>query len=248
MSLIREILPWPEWESAERYGERFAAGSEFRKKFEELEAACEKITGALSATLCEHAKGYLAIERDRATSIISRAQALLVSQTFFGILLTFGTAAMGHTITFHGWWLYTVATIVMYLVVQIILLSLNALRAISGLSYYRIGTSDLTKWVAEGDRTFEKRLALETLRSYRRATIANTWRIRHLEYAQACIRNIILSLGLLIAVVLLISFCPAGPTVGNVPADLFAGPLTIPGSVILTLPLTPAVTWKFPDE
>jgi hypothetical protein len=101
-NLFREIFPFPSIESADAYGTRHSQDPRYGAKRAALEAASSGANLDQQKHFCEYAQQYLAGEQDRASSIISRAQALLVAQTYFGALLALATALMGHTEVIGG--------------------------------------------------------------------------------------------------------------------------------------------------
>jgi hypothetical protein len=166
-----------------------------------LEKSAEHATLKNLRELHAHALRCELAEQERGNSITSRAQALLVAQTFFGALLAFSTAIIGRTELFSGWLLFALVTLLAYALLLVILLTLNALRATSGLRYPRIGTSDLLQWLPKTEAQLIRGLATNTLTNYREAAIVNTWRSMHLSDAQVCLRNIVFALAALVVIV-----------------------------------------------
>ena len=75
-----QVFPIP-GKSAELYTRRYE-GTEFVAAFESLKEIAREIGIEQSDYLLSHAQKYLSEEDDRGGSIMSRAQALLVAQTF----------------------------------------------------------------------------------------------------------------------------------------------------------------------
>lgn len=219
-SIFRKFFPVPEMKSAERFLLEHTQNPLFLQNTNQLEAATAGRRIPLQERLYAHARSYLAEEQDRANSAISRAQGLLVAQTFFGILLAFAGAAMGHTEIYKGWHSCPIVALVLYILIQIVLLTYSALRAAGSLEYSRIGSSDLIAWFAQSETQLVRRIGLMTLDNYRKAAISNSWRIIHLRYAQECLRNTIFALALLIILVFVITIDPGFPS--------FWSTLTIP--------------------
>ncbi len=166
------------------------------------------------------AKEHLAAERARQESILSRGQGLLVAQAFLSALLSLGGAALGHLGMFAGWRGAALAGLAFYLVIQTVLLTVSALRAIGGLGYPAVGSSELREIMqaAGGADDIVRELALRTLLNYRTATILNTWRFLHLSNAQKCLRNSAIAFALLVLALFAISLVPpAGLTPGASP-------------------------------
>lgn len=204
LAVIREIIPFPALQSANSYidyHEKQANAAAIK----ELEAGAEQAALESVKELLAHAVRYESAENDRGNSITARAQALLVAQTFFGALLAFSTAMVGRSDLVGGWLSSALTALLAYTLLLVIFLTLNAIRATSGLRYRRIGTSDLAKWVPGPDSGFVRNLALGTLANYRQAAIVNTWRSLHLSYAQACLRNVVFALSILIALVVYVA-------------------------------------------
>jgi hypothetical protein len=196
-----QVFPIP-GKSAESYTRRYE-DKDFFAAFESLEEIARGIGIEQSDYLLSHAQKYLSEEDDRGGSIMSRAQALLVAQTFIGALSAFGTLTFGDSAIFENWGVFVFPILITYTLILAVLLTINALRAISGLAYRRIGTSDLVQWLPKTRHVLVRNMALLTLSNYRHANILNTWRSNHLGYAQTCIRNIVLALTLLVAFVFL---------------------------------------------
>lgn len=204
MALVRSALPLPQLESAQHYIKRYSSVPSYAENFEALEDESRSSGLEQQKELLAHAQRYMSDEEARAASIIGRAQALLIAQTFFGVLLASGTAIIGRTEIFTDQRLIVLLWVIGYLIVVVVLLTFNALRATAGLNYLRVGTSDLKNMISMKERLLVNNLALLTLRSYRHAHIVNTWRATHLRYAQTCLAIIILLLGLLVSFLLFI--------------------------------------------
>lgn len=198
---VRAILPIPQMEGASTYTERYSAIPQFIDVFQKLRKTIDGADKSKQRCLYEHAKNYLGDENDRGASIMSRAQALLIAQTFFGAFLAFGTGIMGRTESFRGWLALVLILLLIYTVTLVLLLTFNALRATAGLRYPRIGTSDLVSAFQGTNERLIKELALLTLDNYRVASIVNTWRMTHLQRAQECLGRIVVALALLVGVV-----------------------------------------------
>jgi hypothetical protein len=160
----------------------------------------------------EYAEKYVEEEEGRETSIISRAQALLVSQTLLGALLALLTALMGHADIVDGWKTYFLLGLLAYTVLQILLLTFNALRATAGLAVRYPGLSPLIRWMPEGERLLQKNMALASIETYWDLNISNTWRANHFMLAQRCLRNIIIALALLVCMLLTVVFLTNAPS------------------------------------
>jgi hypothetical protein len=90
---------------------------------------CDQISVApkeVNSAIYEHAKEYISFDDKRTDSIISRGQGLLVAQAFLGALLSFGGTAASRAELVSGWRLLPMAVLVIYLVIQTFLLTLNA--------------------------------------------------------------------------------------------------------------------------
>jgi hypothetical protein len=220
-NLFREIFPFPSIESADAYGTRHSQDPRYGAKRAALEAASSGANLDQQKHFCEYAQQYLAGEQDRASSIISRAQALLVAQTYFGALLALATALMGHTEVIGGWGMYFLGVLLAYTVVQLLLLTVNAIRATLGLTYSLPGVSPLIEWIPKSESLLLKNMGLEFIKSYYQANIANTWRVDHLSLAQKCVRNIVVALAFLVSVLIISVFHTSIQTKYSPPSPAF---------------------------
>jgi hypothetical protein len=204
--MCRTVFPFPEWTSDSAYIAKYKKAPGFETNFTDL------VTGARAQTekenqkqLYEHAKAYLKDETDRGASIIARAQALLIAQTFFGTFLAFGTGLIGQKDLFNGLFRdvggYVLVGLLGYIALLVLLQTINALRATGALNYPRIGTSELRAVVGLTECEMIRELALKTLQNYRDAAIVNTWRVIHLKYAQQCLANTAIALAFLVGAV-----------------------------------------------
>jgi hypothetical protein len=199
-ALIRSVIPFPALQSQEGYVRQHSslANADAARN---LEKKAEFTNLKKNEHLLAHAIRYELAEQDRGSSISNRAQALLVAQTFFGVLLAFSTAIVGRAELFVGWLFGSLVILLGYTLLLVILLTINALRATSGLRYRRTGTSDLIVLLSKRESKLVAGLATSTLANYRHAGIVNTWRSMHLTFAQMCLRNIVFALAALVVVV-----------------------------------------------
>lgn len=199
------VFPIPLRQNAQDYAKKWIEAPAFKENAERIDEIANRLPLETRERLYSHVKDQMALESGRADSIVSRTQALLASQTFLGALLAFGIAAFSNSNLFVGWFAYVTAGASLYIVGQIVLLTLNALRAIKGIDYPRVGTSDLIKWLPEGEKAFIGRISLIHLRHYKLAVISNSWRFAHLSNAQRCLRNIVLAVSSLVIWVFVVS-------------------------------------------
>jgi hypothetical protein len=198
-TVFHELFPVPSIESANAYRTRYSQRAIYREQLASLEAATSQATLDQQKHFSEYAQQYLKGEEDRASSIISRAQALIIAQTYFGALLALATALMGHTEMIGGSPMYFLGAVLAYTVLQLVLLTVNAIRATSGIGYSLPGVSALIKWAPKSESLLLRNMGLETIESYYDANIANSWRVDQLGLAQKCIRNIVFALAFLVA-------------------------------------------------
>jgi hypothetical protein len=203
---FRAFCPLPMKKSQDAYLNENRANPVFAKNFQSLEEAAMGGSSERQKLFLDYAQKYVAGEESREASIISRAQALLVSQTLLGALLALITALMGHAEIVVGWEAYVLLALLGYTVLQTLLLTFNALRATAGLAISYPGLSPLIRWLPEGERLMQKNMALATIKTYRDLNISNTWRANHFLLAQWCLRNIIITLALLVGMLLAVVF------------------------------------------
>jgi hypothetical protein len=199
-TVFHELFPVPSIESANAYRTRYSELPVYKERLAALEAATSQANLDQQKHFSEYAQQYLKAEEDRASSIISRAQALIIAQTYFGALLALATALMGHTEMIGVSPMYFLgAVLAAYTVLQLVLLTVNAIRATSGIGYSRPGVSALIKWAPKSEPLLLRNMGLEFIKSYYDANIANSWRVDQLGLAQKCIRNIVFALAFLVA-------------------------------------------------
>jgi hypothetical protein len=145
-----------------------------------------------------YAKDQLAAEHSRADSILSRAQALLVAEAFLSALLSLGGTIIGHLDTFGGWRGYSLGVVTGYLVIQTLLLTAGALRAIRGRDFPAISSSELLAVLPTGADGIVREMSLRMLLNYRTSTNLNTWRFIQLGNAQTALRNTTVALAVLV--------------------------------------------------
>jgi hypothetical protein len=219
------VCPFPTIKSQDTYLNENRANRVFAENFQSLAEAAMGGSLERQTLLLDYAQRYIAGEESRETSIISRAQALLVSQTLLGALLALITALMGHAEIVVGWEAYVLLALLAYTVLQILLLTFNALRATAGLAVNYPGLSPLIRWLPEGERLMQKNMALATVKTYWDLNISNTWRANHFLLAQQCLRNIIITLALLVGTLLAVLFLTnAPPKEPNIPSFEFLVP------------------------
>ncbi len=138
-------------------------------------------------------------EANRQASIITRAQGLFVGLALFGFLFTFGAGLLTQTTRIQWWELWICLGLVAFILLQMIVMVVNILRAIRGMSYPTFGTSDLTAWLGiSGNAGFYRYSGTPTLDHYRVAALNNTWRMHYLQSALTGLRNIVFTLSALI--------------------------------------------------
>ncbi|HEX4409012.1 MAG TPA: hypothetical protein VH206_09580 [Xanthobacteraceae bacterium] len=193
-----ELFPFPDKRSPESFRDETIKDPLYTSIYERLEKATEGAKVETQKLFGDYAKQYVSDQQDMTASIISRAQALLVSQTLLGALLALVTALMGHTEVVDGWKVYGLVVLLVYTIVQVLLLTFNALRATAGLSVSYPGVSPLINWIPEGEVLLEKNMGLALIKTYWDLNISNSWRVSHYSLAQRCLRNIIVALAALI--------------------------------------------------
>lgn len=199
---LKNVVPFFEYQSQDRYVEDYLRAANV-KAASDLERKARRISANKAKALLEHAVRYEGAEQDRGNSITARAQALLVAQTFFGVLLAIATALVGRPDSFTGWLFVLAVTLLGYTLILIVLLTVYALRATAGLRYRRTSTPDILRWMPHSEPQLLGNLATSSLANYRHAAIVNTWRSEHLTMAQTCLRNIVFALAGLVVVAFL---------------------------------------------
>jgi hypothetical protein len=209
--LFSTLFPIPIWKSAESYRTAALANPRYAQLRTQLENATGPATLTVQTLFTDYASGYVEEQHARAASIIARAQTLLVSQTLVGALLALATALIGHSdIVDQRGVMPALLTFVAYTIIQILILTINALRATAGLSVAYPGVAPLIAGVPQGDLLFQRHMGLEFINTYWDLDVSNTWRANHFRLAQACLRNIIFALAFLV-VILVAAVFHTGP-------------------------------------
>jgi hypothetical protein len=85
----------------------------------------------------------------------------------------------------------------------------NILKTIGGVGYPTAGSSDLARFIAAPTITDHYREeALLTLMHYRQAVLYNSWRFIYLENALTGLRNIVITLSMLILLLFILALIP----------------------------------------
>lgn len=200
---FKQLFPFPTFKDADSYAKSQANLPGTKEILEALEKEVQAQNNEkILEEFHNHALSKKDGERERQTSIITRAQGLLVGLAIFGVLFPVAANIASQNDS-HGRFLFIVyALIALYIAVQMIAMVSNVLKAISGLKYFESGSSDLTKWMASKDlQSFYKSRGLFTLEIYRNAVRMNDWRFEHLNRATHCLRNIVWALGGLIVLI-----------------------------------------------
>jgi hypothetical protein len=204
--ILRQFFPMPSFESADQYRERIQKDPAYKERLGALEVSTRWAKIEQQQHFCTFAQQYVDEQRDLTSSIIGRAQGLLIAQTFLGALLALVTALMGHSELFVGWPMYFLIALLAYTIAQLLFLTWNALRATAGLNYRSPGVTPLVEGVPQREELLLRRMGLEFIQSYWEANIANTWRVNHLGAAQNCLRNIVFALAGLVLVLMIIIY------------------------------------------
>jgi hypothetical protein len=158
------------------------------------------------------ANARISDEAGRQASIITRAQGLFVGLALFGFLFTFGAGLLTQTMRIQRWELWICLVLVAFILLQMIVMVMNILRAIRGIGYPTFGTSDLTTWLGSSDNAgFYRSQRLLVLDHYRVAERNNTWRVHYLQFALKGLRNIVFTLSALIMFLLVIGVLTPPP-------------------------------------
>lgn len=201
MHLLSSLFPTPVFSSADSYRDQALANPQYANLKTDLEVATHNGDLEHQKLFSEYAKAYVEEQHARAASIIARAQTLLVSQTLVGALLALATALIGHTDIVQRCGVKPLLIIfVGYTIIQILLLTINALRATAGLNVAYPGVTPLIQWLPEEERLFQRNMSLELIKTYWDIDISNTWRANHFRFAQVCLRNIIFALVFLVVI------------------------------------------------
>ncbi len=189
-----EVFPFWLQSNAERYGQEAASNPDFAANTTALQARIPDMGRNEVDLIHAYAKGRMDAEAARANSVLSRAQALLVAQAFLGALLSLGGTVVGHLEAFSFWRSSLLGIVALYLVIQTVLLTVSALRALSGVPFPAIGSSDLLAMLSSPADDIVRQMTLQMLLHYRTAANLNTWRFSHFEQradrlAQHCDRT-----------------------------------------------------------
>lgn len=183
----------------------------FRKNTDEINSLKASLTTAQAKLVADFVKDLNAGEAARETSIQSRAQGLLVGQAFITSMMTIGAGATVGKGPFQNiYWSFGILFLVMLVVISGLILTWNALQALSGQVYPRPAMTEFREaMAAEKDRgvvdedtpSFQSVTAAHAYNAYRKTVIRNDWRFRHLASAQGWFWASVYSLaGLAIAV------------------------------------------------
>jgi hypothetical protein len=168
--------------------------------FEDLRAKVEAANDEnIILALREVALARMKSEDDRAVSVIGRAQNLLSGIALFGVVLSFAgsLATLGHMPGKENWSM-AAAILAGYVIINVVIMTFNVLRAAGGLAYSAAGNSDLARWATSADvLAFHRAHMLMSLDHLRHAKLNNDWRFAHLHLAQNGLRNIAYALSLL---------------------------------------------------
>ncbi len=213
-----EVFPFWLQSNAERYGQEAASNPDFAANTTALQARIPDMGRNEVDLIHAYAKGRMDAEAARANSVLSRAQALLVAQAFLGALLSLGGTVVGHLEAFSFWRSSLLGIVALYLVIQTVLLTVSALRALSGVPFPAIGSSDLLAMLSSPADDIVRQMTLQMLLHYRTAANLNTWRFSHLSNAQTALRNTAIALAVLVVFTLALSVfaAPKPPAPGLV--------------------------------
>lgn len=198
--VVIELFPISADGSPARYRERSERDPTYAANTAALSADIAALPRDRADLIHDYAKDRLAAEQSRLDSIMSRGQGLLVAQAFLTALLSLGGTVAGHSAAFGGWRAILLIILTVYLVIQTVLLTISALRAIGGIGYPAIGSSDLRNIMGMpgGADDIVRQIASRTLLHYRTASILNSWRFLHLANAQKSLRNSAITFALLV--------------------------------------------------
>lgn len=210
-SILYALFPWANCGSPEEFAEKRLKDSTQQRNISELEDAAKAVKNeGLLKELRDLAKSKMAEEDSRQALIIGRAQALFVALAFFGVLSTFGTSFLTTKTDALGMWpIVAWSVLTSYVLIQIFIMVRNIRSTIDGIKYPTVGSSDLAKWLKpQKTTTFLREHALMTLAHYRKASLNNSWRFHHFTCALMGLRNIVLTLVLLIFLMVAVALAP----------------------------------------
>lgn len=204
VEIALQFVPWPPRGNADIFAkarqENLAAQRIALDCAEAIEHAGKHGTAKF---LAEHARRMLASEDQRQSSVIGRAQGLFVILAVLTSLTTVGASIVTTTVPINPAELVVVAVGALCILLQILLLVFNVVRAIEGLEYRKAGSSDVARWArASSVGDVYRNEAIVTLEWYRDASHKNTWRFYCLARAMLALRNIIILVCFFIAVFL----------------------------------------------
>lgn len=182
--------------SAEACLKEINANSANHATFEELKAKTFNASPEISKEMRDHALRQADKESKRQESIRNRAQGLLIAQAVFGVVFTIISAASSLIDKLPIYILVPIITSIVYLISQLILMSLLLNKVLGPAGYKRIGSSELATWASNGGRSFVRLNAIAIIGNYRDAVVVNDFKINCLYKAQCCLRNITVSLSI----------------------------------------------------
>ncbi|MCX7137599.1 MAG: hypothetical protein NTW47_13435, partial [Proteobacteria bacterium] len=198
--LVGELVAFERWTAPDKHAAKELKNNALTKRVADLEmAAAATRDEARLKEFRDIASARIGDEASRQSSIVARAQGLFVALALFGILFTFGVGLLTQASGNPPWALWIYLVLVLYILLQINLMVVNILRAISGVNYPTSGTSDLTAWLGlKMSEDFYRNQGLLTLEHYRTASLNNTWRMKYFQHALKGLRNVVFTLSILI--------------------------------------------------
>jgi len=205
-ALFLQIFPFPPHGTADQYAKRRGANPDAVAAVEKAVAAIATAKDDVTEELIDHARRMLEQEDQRQASVMGRAQSLSFAVALLSSLLS---AGVGFLVTTHApprGEIFVITAFGAYVVVEIVLLVLNLVRAIKGIGYPRAGSSDVARWAGCADKaSLYKDEAVCVLEWYRTSAHINTWRFGCLDRALVALRNIVIASAILVVAILVIA-------------------------------------------
>ena len=201
-ALFLELCPLPAFTSAAKQAGKALSSEEMQKSIIATESAIKTIVcQKLAEEIVAHSRTKVSGEDQRQASVIGRAQGLFFAVALLSFVLTFAAGLLTTKPTLEGIQLYVMAAICLLIVIEVVLMVLNVLRAVSGIVSRRVSSAELREWIATGSPLgMYKAEAILNLAIYREASLKNDWRFGCLDRALTALRNVVIGVCILVIV------------------------------------------------
>lgn len=191
-----------------------------------FEAAVAGIpTVEVARELVLHIRGKYSDEGARQNSVMSRAQSLFFAVALIASLMTLSASLAIGTYAAPKFALLAVAIVSAGVIVQVVMMVLNIIRAVKGRGYPHTGLTEMTSWAAAQEPLHYYRFeALNLLELYRQTTFLNDWRFSSLDRALMALRNIVFLSCALVIVLFALAYTRSDPDDQSLQATKSQGP------------------------